>query len=36
MEKFQELKMEISLFRNFYLEFICLASDLEYTLKMLI
>ncbi len=36
MEKFQELKMGASLFSDFYSEFIRLASDLEYTLEMLI
>ena len=36
MEKFRELKMEASLFSNFYSEFIRLASDLEYTSEMLI
>ena len=36
IEKFQELKIEASLFNDFYSEFIWLASDLEYTLEMLI
>ena len=36
MEKFRELKMGASLFDDFYSEFIRLASDLEYTLEMLI
>ena len=36
MEKFRELKMEASSFSDFYSEFIRLASDLEYTSKMLI
>ena len=36
MEKFRELKMEASSFSDFYSEFIRLASDLEYTLEMLI
>ena len=36
IEKFQELKMEASLFSDFYFEFIQLTSDLEYTLEILI
>ena len=36
MEKFRELKIEASLFSNFYSEFIQLASDLEYTSEMFI
>ena len=36
IEKFQELKMEVSLFSDFYSEFIQLASDFEYTSEMLI
>ncbi len=36
MDKFQELKMGASLFSDFYSKFIRLASDLEYTLEMLI
>ena len=36
MEKFRELKMGASLFSDFYFKFIWLASDLEYTLKILI
>ena len=36
MKKFRELKIEASLFSDFDSEFIRLASDLEYTLKMLI
>ena len=36
IEKFQELKMGVSLFGDFYSEFIRLASDLEYTLEILI
>ena len=35
MEKFQDLKMGTSLFNDFYSEFICLASNLEYTSEML-
>ena len=36
VQKFRELKIGASLFSDFYPEFIWLASDLEYTLKMLI
>ena len=36
IEKFQELKMEASLFSDFYSEFIRLASNFEYILEMLI
>lgn len=36
MEIFQELKMGTNSFKDFYLEFIRLASDLEYTSEMLI
>ena len=36
MEKFRELKTGASLFGDFYSEFIQLASNLEYTLEMLI
>ena len=36
IENFQEFKINISLFNDFYLEFISLASDLEYIFKMLI
>lgn len=35
MEKFSELKMRSSLLSEFYSELIRLASDLQYTLKML-
>ena len=36
MKKLQELKMEASSFSDFYSKFIQLASNLEYTLEMLI
>ena len=36
MEKFQELKIEATLFSNFYSKFIQFASNLEYLLEMLI
>lgn len=36
MEKFQDLKIGISLFNNFHLEFICLTCDPEYISEMLI
>ena len=36
MEKFRELKIEASLFSDFYSKFIRLASDLEYTSEMFI
>lgn len=36
IEKFQGLKIGISLFYNFYSKFFWLAADFEYTLKMLI
>ena len=36
IEKFRDLKMGASSFNDFYSEFIRLASDLEYTLEMLI
>ena len=36
IEKFRELKIEVSLFSGFYLKFIQLASNFEYTSKMLI
>lgn len=36
MEIFWELKMGINLFKDFYLEFICLVLDLEYTFEILI
>ena len=36
MEKFQKLKIGVSLFSNFYTAFIQLASDFEYTLKIFI
>ena len=36
IERFRELKMEASLFSNFYFEFIQLASNLKYTSEILI
>lgn len=36
MKKFQELKIDTSLFDNFYLEFFYLALKLKYTSKILI
>ena len=36
MEKFQKLKMEASLFSDFYSEFTRLAFDLDYTSEMFI
>ena len=36
IKKFRELKIETSLFSNFYSEFIRLAFNLKYTLEMLI
>lgn len=34
MEKFRDLKMGASSFNYFYSEFVCLASNLEYTSKL--
>ena len=36
MEKFRDLKICVSSLNDFYSEFICLTSDLEYILEMLI
>lgn len=36
MEKFAELKLEVSSFSNFYFEFIWLALNLEYTSEIFI
>lgn len=36
MEKFKEMKIEANLFSNFYLKFVSLTSDFEYTAKTFI